>query len=54
MFAQTGYLTILNFGRYTRGDEGFATARTAHAIGSFDFSDPTPRYFAALTLFAAA
>tara|TARA_R110002096_G_scaffold108686_2_gene237833 strand:- start:294 stop:1235 length:942 start_codon:yes stop_codon:yes gene_type:complete len=54
MFAQTGYLTILYFGRYTRGDEGFVIARTARAIGSFDFSAPTPRYFTALALFAAA
>jgi len=54
MFAQTGYLAILYFGRYTRGDEGFVIARTARAIGSFDFSAPTPRYFTALALFTAA
>lgn len=52
MFAQTGYLTILYFGSYTRGDEGIVIARAARAIGSIDLSTDTPRYFAALALFA--
>lgn len=52
MFAQAGYLTILYFGAYTRGDEGFVITRAARAIGSVDFSADTPRYFAAFTLFA--
>ncbi|MGO4908250.1 branched-chain amino acid ABC transporter permease [Pseudorhodobacter sp. W20_MBD10_FR17] len=51
MFAQTGYLTILYFGTYTRGDEGIVIARAARAIGSIDLSADTPRYFAALALF---
>jgi branched-chain amino acid transport system permease protein len=54
MFAQTGYLTILYYGRYTRGDEGFVITRAARAIGPFDFSADTTRYFAALALFALA
>ncbi|WP_050524498.1 branched-chain amino acid ABC transporter permease [Pseudorhodobacter wandonensis] len=54
MFAQTGYLTILYFGTYTRGDEGIVINRAARAIGSLDLSADTPRYFAALTLFAIA
>ena len=54
MFAQTGYLTILYFGRYTRGDEGFVITRAARAIGSVDFSADTTRYFTALALFSLA
>lgn len=54
MFAQAGYLTILYFGAYTRGDEGIVIARAARAIGSLDLSLDTPRYFAALGLFAVA
>jgi branched-chain amino acid transport system permease protein len=54
MFAQTGYLTILYFGTYTRGDEGIVINRAARAIGSLDLSADTPRYFAALALFAIA
>lgn len=54
MFAQAGYLTILYFGQWTRGDEGFVIARAARSIGTLDLSTDTPRYFAALTLFAVA
>lgn len=52
MFAQAGYLTILYFGEYTRGDEGIVITRAARSIGSLDLSADTPRYFAALALFA--
>ena len=52
MFAQAGYLTILYFGKWTRGDEGFVIAQSARMIAGFDLSDPTNRYFAALILFA--
>ena len=52
MFAQAGYLTILYFGAYTRGDEGIVITRAARSIGSLDLSADTPRYFAALALFA--
>lgn len=50
MFAQTGYLTILYFGAFTRGDEGFVIPRAARRIGGLDLSEPTTRYFAALVL----
>lgn len=52
MFAQAGYLTILYFGAYTRGDEGFVLPAAARVIGGIDFSQPGPRYFAAFTLFS--
>lgn len=52
MFAQAGYLTILYFGEWTRGDEGFVIAQSARMIAGIDLSDPTNRYFAALILFA--
>jgi branched-chain amino acid transport system permease protein len=54
MFAQAGYLTILYFGGWTRGDEGFVIDRAARTLGALDLSDPTMRYFAALALFGAA
>lgn len=54
MFAQAGYLTILYFGAYTRGDEGIVIARAARSVGSLDLSADTPRYFAAFALFAVA
>ncbi len=54
MFAQAGYLTILYFGPVTGGDEGLVLARGARAIGGLDLSADTPRYLAALALFATA
>ena len=54
MFAQAGYLTILYFGPVTGGDEGLVLARGARAIGGLDLSTDTPRYLAALALFATA
>lgn len=54
MFAQAGYLTVLYFVKYTRGDEGIVIARTARAIGSVDLSADTPRYLLAFGLFALA
>lgn len=54
MFAQAGYLAILLFGEYTRGDEGFVLRQSARAIAGIDLTDVTNRYFAALLLFAAA
>lgn len=54
MFAQAGYLTVLYFGAWTRGDEGIVIPRTARAIGSLDLSDDGTRYLVALTLFAVA
>ena len=52
MFAQAGYLAILYFGEYTRGDEGFVIQQAERVLWGIDLSDPTNRYFAALILFA--
>ena len=53
MFAQAGYLTILHFGEYTRGDEGFVIQQAQRILWGIDLSDPTNRYFAAWGLFSA-
>ncbi len=52
MFAQAGFLTVLFFGKYTRGDEGFVIQRAQRSMFGFDLSQPFPRYFAALVLFS--
>ncbi len=52
MFAQAGYLIVLYFGEYTRGDEGFVIQRAQRILWGIDLSDPTNRYFAALVLFS--
>ena len=52
MFAQAGYLTILYFGEYTRGDEGFIVAQSARQLFGFNLADDVVRYYAALFLFA--
>lgn len=54
MFAQAGYLAILYFGTWTRGDEGIVIPEAARAIGGLDLSDDNARYLAALGLFAVA
>ena len=54
MFAQAGYLTILLFGKYTRGDEGFVIQQAERTLFGLDLTDPTIRYFAAFALFAAS
>jgi branched-chain amino acid transport system permease protein len=53
MFAQAGYLAILYFGAFTRGDEGFTLPRPARALGPLDLSLDAPRYALAFALFAA-
>ena len=53
MFAQAGYLIILYFGEYTRGDEGFVIQQVERILWGIDLSQPTARYFAAFTLFSA-
>ncbi|MGP1396005.1 MAG: branched-chain amino acid ABC transporter permease [Inquilinaceae bacterium] len=53
MFAQAGYLTILLFGEWTRGDEGFVIQQAERVLWGIDLSDPGNRYLAALVLFAA-
>jgi branched-chain amino acid transport system permease protein len=52
MFAQAGYLTVLYFGAYTRGDEGFVIAQPDRMLLGIDITGETARYFAALILFA--
>lgn len=52
MFAQAGYLTILYFGTYTRGDEGFVIPQAARSLAGLDLTTPANRYFAAFFLFA--
>ena len=52
MFAQAGYLAILYFGAWTRGDEGFTIARAARSLGPLDLAADGPRYAVALALFA--
>ncbi|TDK48935.1 branched-chain amino acid ABC transporter permease [Antarcticimicrobium luteum] len=52
MFAQAGYLTVLYFGAYTRGDEGFVLQQAQRVLWGIDLTQPDTRYFAALTLFA--
>jgi branched-chain amino acid transport system permease protein len=53
MFSQVFYLTILYFGQWTRGDEGFVIDHASRLIAGFDLSIPAYRYFAALILFTA-
>ncbi len=52
MFAQAGYLTVLYFGSYTRGDEGFVIQQAERIFAGVDITGETSRYFAALILFS--
>lgn len=52
MFAQAGYLVILYFGAYTRGDEGFVIQQAQRTIAGIDLSGDAARYFTAFILFA--
>ena len=52
MFAQAGYLSVLYFGAWTRGDEGFVIQQAQRILWGIDLSDAANRYFAALVLFA--
>src|SRR5690606_24627519 len=52
MFAQAGYLSVLYFGKWTRGDEGFVIARSARMLWGIDLSNDANRYLAALALFS--
>lgn len=54
MFAQSAYLTILYFGEYTRGDEGFVLTSDARKFMEWDFSQADTRFLAALALFGTA
>lgn len=51
MFAQAGYLTILYFTTYTRGEEGLVLQQAERVLWGLDLSDAGVRYFAALLLF---
>ncbi len=52
MFAQAGYLTILLFGEYTRGDEGIVIKQAERMFMGIDLTSPENRYFSAFILFA--
>ncbi|MEM7074152.1 MAG: branched-chain amino acid ABC transporter permease [Pseudomonadota bacterium] len=52
MFAQAGFLTILYFGDYTRGDEGFIIQQAQRVIAGIDLTDETNRYMFAWALFS--
>lgn len=54
MFAQAGYLLILYYNEYTRGDEGFVIPQELRMLGGLDLSMEDTRYLVALGLFAAA
>lgn len=54
MFSQVGYLAILYFNEYTRGDEGFVILRELRSFAGFDLSEENTRYLVALALFALA
>ena len=51
MFAQSAYLTILYFGDYTRGDEGFVLPQLGREFMGLNFSEADTRYLAAFALF---
>lgn len=53
MFAQSVFLTILYFGEWTRGDEGFVLQAATRQIMGLDLTDPTTRYLTAWILFSA-
>jgi branched-chain amino acid transport system permease protein len=52
MFAQTGFLTLLYFAPITGGDDGFALAAASRSFMGIDLSADTPRFLAALAIFA--
>ncbi|RXV62672.1 branched-chain amino acid ABC transporter permease [Roseovarius sp. A46] len=52
MFAQAGYLTILYFGDWTGGDEGFVLPQAGRMLLGLDLGTANARYLAALALFS--
>ncbi|PZQ46135.1 MAG: branched-chain amino acid ABC transporter permease [Rhodovulum sulfidophilum] len=54
MFAQAGALTILYFGDYTRGDEGFVVPDAARTLAGMPLADETIRFAVAFAAFALA
>ena len=53
MFAQAVYLTILYFGDWTEGDEGFVLQAPTRTLLGLDLTNPDIRYYAALALMGA-
>lgn len=54
MFAQSAYLTILYFGKWTRGDEGFVLPKAAAEFNLSTLSRADERYLVAFALFSIA
>ena len=54
MFAQAGYLTILYFGSFTGGDEGFVVESVGRQVFGYDLAQDAPRAAMAFVLFAVA
>jgi len=55
MFAQAGYLSILHWNRFTRGDEGFVIPSVRRVAGvALDLGDPDIRFAVALALYTLA
>jgi branched-chain amino acid transport system permease protein len=54
MFAQAGYLTVLYFNEWTRGDEGFTIPAASRSVMGLDLAHADVRYGAALILFSVA
>ena len=54
MFAQAVYLTVLYFGEYTRGDEGFVLQPDERVLLGIPLSEADPRFWASFVLFAVA
>lgn len=54
MFSQAVFLTILYFGAWTRGDEGFVLQQAVRQVAGVDLTDPVTRYLCALGLFSVA
>ena len=54
MFAQAFYQTILYYTPITRGEEGFNLTNAGRMLGPINLAEETPRYLAALGLFAVA
>jgi branched-chain amino acid transport system permease protein len=54
MFAQAVYLTILYFGTWTRGDEGFVLQPEERLLFGLPLSEADPRFWVAFALFSLA
>ncbi|NNE87361.1 MAG: branched-chain amino acid ABC transporter permease [Silicimonas sp.] len=52
MFAQAVYLTILYFGEWTGGDEGFVLQPAVRVLAGIDLTAPSARYWTAWAIFS--